>query len=250
MAQAPNPTSATNPFWGSVTAQPVTGKPLKLSLDDAMQRGLKNNLGLKEAENGEKTLHGEKNEALQVFLPTITLDRRHRLLHARSGGAGIRAQTIKKFTSARFPGASCRRTFADYARHSDRREDSILRRSCFPAPVIAGLKAAGAAERSAYFAKMTARGEVVQQVATAYLRAMADAERSGECEGAGRAGAGAARITRMRRTRRARGRIWTSCGRKVQLQSQQQALIAAQNQQAKDLILLKREIGIDPGTGD
>ncbi len=57
-AQAQNPTSAANPFYGSVTAQPVTGEPLKLSLDDAIQRGLKNNLGLKEAENGEKTLHG------------------------------------------------------------------------------------------------------------------------------------------------------------------------------------------------
>jgi outer membrane protein TolC len=34
---------------------------------------------------------------------------------------------------------------------------------------------------------------------------------------------------------------------RVQFESQQQALIAAQNQQAKDLILLKREIGIDPG---
>ena len=41
--------------------------------------------------------------------------------------------------------------------------------------VIAGWKAAGAAARSAYFAKMTARGEVVQQVATAYLHAIADA---------------------------------------------------------------------------
>jgi hypothetical protein len=39
---------------------------------------------------------------------------------------------------------------------------------------LQGWKAAGAAERSAYFAKMTARGEVVQQVATAYLRAIAD----------------------------------------------------------------------------
>ena len=34
---------------------------------------------------------------------------------------------------------------------------------------------------------------------------------------------------------------------RVQLEAQQQALIAAQNQQAKELILLKREIGIDPG---
>jgi len=34
---------------------------------------------------------------------------------------------------------------------------------------------------------------------------------------------------------------------RVQLQAQQQALIAAENSYEKDLILLKREIGIDPG---
>ena len=34
---------------------------------------------------------------------------------------------------------------------------------------------------------------------------------------------------------------------RVQLQSQQQTVIAAQNAEEKDLILLKREIGIDPG---
>ncbi len=49
--RAQNSSSADNPFWGSVTVQPVTGEPLKLSLDDAIQRGLKNNLGLKEVEN-------------------------------------------------------------------------------------------------------------------------------------------------------------------------------------------------------
>ena len=49
--QAGNPTSATNPFFGSVTAQPRIDETLKLSLDDAVSRGLKNNLGLKEAEN-------------------------------------------------------------------------------------------------------------------------------------------------------------------------------------------------------
>jgi len=31
-------------------------------------RALKNNLGLKEAENGEKSIKGQKNEALQNFL--------------------------------------------------------------------------------------------------------------------------------------------------------------------------------------
>jgi outer membrane protein TolC len=34
---------------------------------------------------------------------------------------------------------------------------------------------------------------------------------------------------------------------RVQLQTQQQALIEAENSLEKDLILLKREIGVDPG---
>ena len=72
-AQAPNPSSAEDPFFGSVTAQPVSDTPLQLSLDDAVRRGLESNLGLQEAENAEKSLHGERNVALQQFLPTITL---------------------------------------------------------------------------------------------------------------------------------------------------------------------------------
>ena len=40
--------------------------------------------------------------------------------------------------------------------------------------MIQGWKAAKAAERAAHFGKMSARGEVVQQVAVAYLRAVAD----------------------------------------------------------------------------
>jgi hypothetical protein len=72
-AQAPNPTSAANPYFGSITAQPLSNETLKLSLDDTVRRGLENNLGLKQAENGEKALHGERNEALQEFLPSTIL---------------------------------------------------------------------------------------------------------------------------------------------------------------------------------
>ena len=66
-----NPSSAQNPYYGSVTVTPVTDEPLRLSLDDAIQMGLKNNLGLKEAQNAERGIHAEKLQALQEFLPTI-----------------------------------------------------------------------------------------------------------------------------------------------------------------------------------
>src|ERR1035441_5185802 len=69
-APTPNSSSVNNPFWGSVTLHPATNEMLKLSLDEAVSRGLQTNLGLKQAEIGEKTLQGEKLEALQYFLPT------------------------------------------------------------------------------------------------------------------------------------------------------------------------------------
>src|SRR5690348_10822913 len=71
VAQAANPSSASNPFFGSVTVEPANGQLLRLSLDDAVHRGLENNLGLREAESGQKMLQGERNEVLQQFLPTI-----------------------------------------------------------------------------------------------------------------------------------------------------------------------------------
>ena len=63
----------------------------------------------------------------------------------------------------------------------------------FSGPVIAAWKAAGAAERAAHFAKMSARGEVVQQVATAYLHAIAAASEVDNAKALEAAGPGAAR---------------------------------------------------------
>jgi len=102
-AQMPNQSSAANPFWGSVTVQPVVAGPLMLSLDDAVQRGLKNNLGLREAENGQKALQGEKNEALQEFLPTIELEGDTGYYMHNLAALGFSPKVVSKFTSF-FPG--------------------------------------------------------------------------------------------------------------------------------------------------
>ncbi|MFZ1937601.1 MAG: TolC family protein [Terracidiphilus sp.] len=243
IARAQNPTSATNPYYGSVTVEPVTGTPLKLSLDDAVRRGLTNNLGLKEAENAEKSLHGEKNEVEQVFLPTITFGGDTGYYMHDLAALGFNNRTIKEFSSV-FPGGTIP-NISPVVR--DTLTDGKLQftQVLFSAPAIAAFKAAAAAEHSSYYAKMTARGEVVQQVATAYLRAIADASEvenaqallaqdqvQEEHEHEAHVAGTAANLDELRA--------------KVQLQTQQQALLAAQNQQAKDLILLKREIGVDP----
>jgi outer membrane protein TolC len=228
-----------------VIAHPITDETLKLSLEEAIALGLKNNLGLKEAESGEKSLQGQKNEALQNFLPTITLTGDRGVHQQNLAAMGFGPGTINLFSSL-FPGGVMPAGFSEITR-DDLTEGKIqFGQMLFSGPVISAWKAAGAAERAAHFARMSARGEVVQQVAAAYLHAIAaasevDNARALEATGqvlvrhaheAHEAGV-AANLDELRA--------------RVQLEAQQLALIAAQNAFEKDLILLKREIGIDPG---
>lgn len=241
-AQAPNPTSVLNPFYGSVTAHPATDDVLKLSLDEAIALGLKNNLGLREAESGEKTIQGEKNQALQNFLPTIMLTGDRGVHQQNLVALGFGPSTVAEFAKhIKFPAG-----FSEITR-DDLTEGKIqFSQMLFSGPVIAAWKGAGAAQRSAHFAKMSARGEVVQQVATAYLHAIAatsevdnakaledaDQVQLEHVHAAHQAGT-AANLDELRA--------------RLQLQAQQLSLLAAQNAVEKDLILLKREIGLDPG---
>jgi len=244
-AQTPNPTSAANPFFGSVTVRPATDETLKLSLDEAIALGLKNNLGLKEAESGEKSLLGQKNEALQNFLPTITLTGDRGVHQQNLAAMGFGPGTIKLFSSL-FPGGVMPAGFSEITR-DDLTEGKIqYGQMLFSGPVISAWKAAGAAERAAHFAKMSARGEVVQQVASAYLHAIAAAS---EVDNAKALEATGEVLVRHVHAAHVAGVVANldELRARVQLEAQRLALIAAQNALEKDLILLKREIGIDPG---
>ncbi|MGA2051493.1 MAG: TolC family protein [Terracidiphilus sp.] len=242
LAQAPNPSSAANPFFGSVTALPASDAVQRLSLDEAIALGLKNNLGLREAEEGEKTLRGEKNVALQEFLPTITLTGNTGVHQQNLVAQGFGPAVVKEFSSLLPPGTKIPEITRD-----ELTEGQIhFKQTLFSGPVIAGWKAAGAAERSAHFAKMSARGEVVQQVATAYLHTIAAAS---EVENARALEAEDQLQLSQAHAAHEAGVVANldELRAQVQLQAQQQTLLAAQNALEKYLILLKREIGINPG---
>lgn len=244
-AQAPNPSSAANPFFGSVTLRPAVDGTLQLSLDEAVRRGLENNLGLKEAENGEKQLKAQKLEALQEFLPTISVTGSNGIYQHNLAALGFGPGVIGKFSSL-FPGGVLPSGLSFITRDDLTQGQIHYGQMLFSGPVIAGWKAAGAATRAAHFATMSARGEVVQQVATAYLHAIAASSEVDNAQAllaedqllldhahAAHLAGTAANLDELRA--------------RVQLQAQQQALMNAQNTLQKDLILLKREIGIDPG---
>lgn len=241
-AQAQNPTSATNSFFGSVTAQPASDETLKLSLDGAIALGLKNNLGLKEAENGEKSIKGQKSEALQNFLPTITLTGDTGVHQQNLAALGFGPDAVKELSKF----VTLPANFAFITRDELTEGKIQFGQMLFSGPVIAGWKAAGAAERAAHFAKMSARGEVVQQVASAYLHAIAA---SSEVDNAKALETADQVLLDHAHAAHEAGTVANldELRARVQLQAQQQALVAAQNALEKNLILLKREIGIDPG---
>ncbi len=244
-AQGPNPSSATNAFYGSITSHPASGDTLKLSLDEAIALGFKNNLGLKEAENNEKTLRGEKNEALQEFLPTLILSGSTGVYQHNLAALGFGPGVIGKFKSL-FPNGMAPAGFSEITKDTLTQGEVQFSQTLFSGPVIAGYKAAGAGERSAYFAKMSARGEVVQQVATAYLHAIAAAS---EVDNAKALEAEDQVLLNHAHEAHLAGTVANldELRARVQLQSQQQVRIDAEAALEKDLILLKREIGIAPG---
>ena len=241
----PNPTSASNPFFGSVTAHPASGETLKLSLDEAVRLGLENNLGLKQAESEERSLHGQKNSALQNFLPSITmgadLGTHQHNLAALGFGPGVIGEFSKMFPGGKMPAG------LSYITRDDLTEGKLqFSQIIFSGPVIAAYKGVGAAENVAHFARMSARGEVVQQVATAYLHALAAASEVDNAQALEAAGQVLLRQAHEAHEAGTASNL-DELRARVQLQAQQQALISAENDVEKDLILLKREIGIDPG---
>lgn len=243
-AQTANPSSADNPFYGSVTVHTVTNDSLQLSLDDAENRGLENNLGLKQSENAEKSIHGQKLEALQQFLPTITLTGDTGFYQHNLAAQGFGPSVIAKF-DALLPGG-IPGSFSLITRDTLTEGQLHFSQTLFSGPVIAGWRAAGAATRAAHFAKMSARGEVVQQVASAYLHAIAAAsevENAKALEQADQLAFNQAHEEHLAGTAADLDELRA----RVQLQAQQQARIAAEASYQKNLILLKREIGVDPG---
>jgi outer membrane protein TolC len=182
---------------------------------------------------------------VQQFLPTITLNGNTGYYQHNLVAQGFSPGLVAKFAKL-LPPSKTPVKFSEITRDDLTQGQLNFSETLFSGPVFDAYKASGAAVRSAYFAKMTARGEVVQQVATAYLRSIADAS---EVENAQALVAQSQLFFDHEHEAHVAGTVANldELRAHVQLQSQQQALIDAQNQLEKELILLKRETGIDPG---
>ncbi len=241
---SPNPSSLSNPYYGSVTLRPATDGVIKLSLDEAISRGLAANLGLKQAEQSEKSVRGQEEEAFQLFLPSVTISGGHAIDEYNLAALGFSTGLLGKIAGL-FPGVN----FSDISLITTANVTTgqiNYEQTLFSGTYIDGYKAVRAAEKSAYYSKMSARGEVVQQVANAYLTVIADQSEVANAKALLDADKV---LLDQAHAKHEAGTVANldELRARVQYQQQDQTVLADDNKREKAEILLKREIGLAPG---
>ena len=214
-------------FHGSIIEGKSTGSNLELSLDDAIQRGLRTNLGIILQTSAQKNANGQRLEQLQALLPTVT------------GSASIEVQQVNLAAfGLKFPGV---KPIVGPFQVVDFR--AYLTQNLVNVQSLENYIAAKHNFQSAKLTAEDARDMVVLTVGNAYLICIADASRieavhaelatsqlSFEQATASHDAGVSPRIDVLRA--------------QVDLQNEQQNLISATNQLAKDKLALARTIGL------
>jgi outer membrane protein TolC len=93
-AQAPQvpsqPAAGASSFQGSVATGDVSAQAIDLSLDEAVQRGLKNNLGIILSSQQTAAARGQRLSQLQALLPAVDLSAKESLVQADLAAEGLR----------------------------------------------------------------------------------------------------------------------------------------------------------------
>jgi outer membrane protein TolC len=217
-------------FQGSVPQGEATGQPIDLTLDDAIQRGLKNNLGVILSGTQTQSARGARLNELQALLPDVDFKAQESLAQVDLPAEGLRIPGFPKiigpfgYTDVR---ATLNWTLVD----------------------VASLRNYMAAKHNFVAAQLSAedaRDLVVLTVGNAYLLAVADETEVSSVEAqvstskvsldqasANHTAGTAPELDELRA--------------KVDYQSLQQQLIVAENSLEKDKLALARTIGLPLG---
>jgi outer membrane protein TolC len=221
-------------FQGSVPTGVASTTPLSLTLRDAIDRGLRTNLGLLLSGQASDIARGERLRSLSALLPQVT------------GEVSESVEQIDLKTRGidfHLPGFSTP-TIVGPFHYTDARAYASF--SVFDYSLRKSYRAAKEGERAAQLAFKDAHDLVVQSVANAYLlviagssrvqalRAQVDTDQAIYGRTADQKRAGTTAAIDVLRAR-------------VELQQQQQQLIAQENQVAKDKLALGRVIGLPAG---
>jgi outer membrane protein TolC len=240
-----NPANSTaNPYVGSVQAVGYTTEPKALSLDDAIKLGIDNNLALTLAREQQKTADAEKLQLVNVLLPDLTLHGETGVHQYNLEAEGFHP-SIEPLFAKLFPTGTSLSSF-----HLVTKVDTTMGQVNFSQALFnwAGYdvwRASQAFQKAAYYNAQSSRGLVVLNVGNTYLQALA-----------AKAQADYARallktdetVLYQAHEEHLAGTVANldELRARVQYQSQEQAVIAAENDFEKAKIALNREIGLAP----
>jgi outer membrane protein TolC len=224
---APTTGSVDSSFKGSIVRDKATDGVISLTLDDAMQRGLRNNLGLVLQTSNEKSASGQRLQQLQALLPTVT------------GSASIEVEQLNLAAyGLKFPGLN---PIVGPFQVIDFR--AYLTQNLVNLQSLENYISAKHNFEAAKLTAQDARDLVVLTVGNAYLLCIADAARIESVK----ADMATSKVSLDQAT--AAHDAGTSprldvLRAQVDYQNEQQNLIATTNQLAKDKLALARVIGL------
>jgi len=223
-----------NFYQGSVPEGIASPTRLSLTLDDAIQRGLKSNLGLLENEQASQTARAERIQTLSVLLPQVTgsLAETDEQLNLKTVGINVPPNPFVTIPTIVGP-------------FSYTEAQANVSAKIFDWNARKNLKSARANEEAARLSVLGARDLVVQAVANAYLQVIADASRVEAVKAQVETDQALYKRTTDQKTAGVAAGI-DVLRSEVQLKTQQQVLVASRNQFEKDKLVLGRIIGLLP----
>ena len=219
-----------NPFAGSVPEGKAIGTVLPLSFKEAIDRGLRNNLGLLLQSDNALAARGRKWTELSNLLPNLTTSTSENVVQENLAALGIR--------SPAFP------TIVGPFGYFDTRV--FLTQSVFSWKNWQREKGAARNEKAAQYSVKDARDLVVLAVGNSYLQALAGAARVETAEAQVQTAQALYDKSVTQLSAGVSPQI-DSLRAKVELQTRQTQLILARNDFAKQKLTLARTIGLPPG---
>ncbi|MGP8175667.1 MAG: TolC family protein [Terracidiphilus sp.] len=223
----PAPNQAANPFQGSVAAGEASAQTIDLSLDEAIQRGLKANLGIILSGTQTAAARGERLSQLQSLLPSVDASAKETEMQVDLPAEGFR---IPGFPTMIGPYG-----FTDVR--------ASLSWSLIDVASLRNYLAARHNFAAAQLSAQDARELVVLVVGNAYLLALADETRVASVE----AQVTTAKISldqAVANHQAGTAPLLDELRARVDYQSLEQQLIAARNALEKDKLALARTIGL------
>ncbi len=225
-------TQGQNNFSGSVPTQLVPGV-LPVSLQDAIERGLKNNLGLLLSNQDVRSSRGARWKELSNLLPNVT----------STSYVNASQVDLAEFGFTSFPGVSIPSIVGPFAYYDSR---VYLTQSLLDLKEIHKTRATAQDVKSAEYTAKDARDLVVLAVGYTYLQAIADASRIESVA--------AQTDTAKALFNQASDQVNAGTSPKidglraeVEYKTRQQQLIQAKNDYAIQKLTLARVIGLAPG---